>query len=76
MATLSLQTRPLTAGVWLVVLGNWLWVAASAIVIFMTDANAFGVGFVVLQAIIVALLAWTEQQYLRRDAHLPEQVLR
>ncbi len=50
------------AGVWLVILGNIGWVAASLWVIFggATSPNTFGYAFVAVQALAVAVLAELE----------------
>lgn len=50
------------AGVWLVILGNVGWVAASFWVLFggMTSPNTLGYAFVVFQALAVAVLAELE----------------
>lgn len=60
MALLARQSRPSAAGTWLVILGNLAWVVASLTVLLIADPNALGVGFVVIQAIVVAGLAWAE----------------
>ncbi len=60
MAVLARQAAPWPAGVWLVVLGNAGWVAASLVVLVVTAPNVLGVGFVVIQALVVALLALAE----------------
>lgn len=55
------------AGTWLVVAGNWAWVVAS-IALLMSDRvspNAFGVAFVLLQAVVVVVLAGLETAGLR-----------
>lgn len=56
------------AGVWLVILGNAAWVAASLWVIFggATSPNAFGHAFVAVQALAVAVLAELEFTGVRR----------
>ena len=55
------------AGVWLVILGNVGWIAGCLAVAFggVTGANALGVGFVLAQAAIVAVLAELEYTGLR-----------
>lgn len=60
MALLARQSRPSAAGTWLVILGNLAWVVASLTVLLIADPNALGVGFVVIQAIVVAGLARAE----------------
>lgn len=60
MAMLAKQTRPSAAGTWLVILGNVAWVVASLAVLLIADPNVLGVGFVLIQAIVVAGLAWAE----------------
>ena len=56
------------AGVWLVILGNAAWVAASLWVIFggATSPNALGYAFVAVQALAVAVLAELEFTGVRR----------
>lgn len=60
MAVLSMQAVPSLAGVWLVIIGNAAWVAASVAVLALTAPNALGVAFVVLQAAVVAAMAAAE----------------
>lgn len=60
MAVLACQSHPWGAGVWLVILGNAGWVLASLAVLIGTSPNALGVGFVIAQALVVALLALAE----------------
>lgn len=52
--------RPVPAGVWLVILGNLAWVLASLVVLFAAGPNTWGAAFLVLQALVVALLGLTE----------------
>jgi hypothetical protein len=62
MAVLSRQVRPAAAGLWLVILGNAAWVVASLAVLAFTSPSALGTGFILLQAAVVAALAWGELQ--------------
>lgn len=66
MAVLSRQASPWTAGLWLVVLGNLGWVLASLAVLLLTTPNLLGIAFVLLQAVVVALLATVEFAGVRR----------
>ena len=64
MAVIGL--RPVALGVWLVIIGNVVWVAASgASLIGFIEPNPFGVGFILAQALAVAGLAWLEYAALR-----------
>jgi hypothetical protein len=60
MAVLARQARPWVSGVWLVVLGNAAWVVGSLAVLVAAAPNALGAAFLVLQALVVALLALAE----------------
>lgn len=53
-------------GAWLVICGNALWVAGSALVLLANVPTALGYGFVISQAIVVALLAELEYTGLKR----------
>lgn len=66
MAFLARQAATPPAGVWLVILGNACWVAASLVVLVVTGPNSLGVGFVVIQALVVALMALAEFNALNR----------
>lgn len=65
-------TRPAipAAGVAIVIAGNVLWVAASMGLVAgpWIAPNMLGTGFVVAQALVVALLAWLELTALRGTA--------
>ncbi|MGH0248871.1 hypothetical protein NKY46_23575 [Sinorhizobium meliloti] len=67
MAVLARQDRPRSAGVWLVIAGNAAWVLASLAVLLLADPNRWGVGFLVAQALIVALLALAELKAVGRQ---------
>lgn len=60
MAVLARQARPWAAGVSLVIIGNAAWVLASLAVLVIASPNALGVGFLVIQALVVAVLALAE----------------
>ncbi|ATQ41868.1 hypothetical protein [Caulobacter mirabilis] len=60
MAVLSRRATAPTALVWLVILGNAGWVAASIAVLFLTQPTALGTAFVVAQAAAVAVLTVLE----------------
>jgi len=66
MTILACQTAPWPAGVWLVILGNAGWIAASLVVLVASGPNVLGVGFVIVQALVVALLALAEFNALNR----------
>jgi hypothetical protein len=69
MATLSRQVAPSSTGVWLVILGNVAWIFASVAVVASVLSNALGVGFLLLQAFIVAIFSLAEFKAVsRRDA--------
>ncbi|MEJ8571833.1 hypothetical protein [Microbaculum marinum] len=67
MAIVASRPTPPAAGVWLVVTGNVLWVAASLVLAFggLIAPNGLGWAFVLAQALIVAALAWLEYGALR-----------
>lgn len=67
MAVLSRQATPWAAGVWLVILGNAGWVVASLAVLAATSPNLLGVGFILFQALVVAVLAAAELGAVRRQ---------
>ncbi len=68
MAVLALQAQPWAAGVWLVVLGNAGWVVASLAVLIIAAPNALGIGFLLIQAVVVAVLAFAEFKAVARRA--------
>lgn len=77
MAFLAWQANPWSAGVWLVVLGNAAWVLASIGVLIVASPNGLGIGFLVIQAGVVALLALAEFNTLaRRSAHSAWETMR
>lgn len=49
-----------TGAVWLVIMGNVGWVAASLGLFAFISPNAIGVIFILAQALVVAVLAWLE----------------
>lgn len=59
--------RPAHAAIWLIILGNALWVAGSLLLLLgpWITPNALGAGFIVVQAAAVAALAWFEHAALR-----------
>lgn len=72
MAVLARQAMPAPAGVWLVILGNAGWVLASFAVLAVAGPNLLGIGFLIVQALVVALLALVEFNALaRRTATTP-----
>jgi hypothetical protein len=72
MAVLARQAMPSPAGVWLVILGNAGWIVASIAVLAVAGPNMLGVGFLVMQALVVAVLALAEFNALaRRPATRP-----
>ncbi|MDI6029380.1 hypothetical protein QBK99_24800 [Corticibacterium sp. UT-5YL-CI-8] len=60
MAVMARQGQPWAVGVWLVIAGNAAWVLASVAVLLLTAPNMLGGGFLVAQALVVALLALAE----------------
>lgn len=72
MALVALPANPPALGVWLVILGNIGWVAASLALIFgdWIAPNTFGVLFIGAQAIAVAILAALEYSGLPATRHL------
>ncbi len=63
MARTAMLNRPL---VLLAVIGNLGWVAASLAVLALTEPTAFGVAFVLAQALVVAALALAELRHAPR----------
>lgn len=63
----TLRSLP-RAGVWVVILGNAAWVAASLLVLALLSPNGLGWAFVIAQAGVVGLLAELEIAGLRRLA--------
>ncbi|MEO4001764.1 hypothetical protein [Mesorhizobium sp. CAU 1732] len=68
MAVLARQDRPWAAGVWLVIAGNAAWGLASLAVLLLTAPNMLGAGFLVAQALVVAVLALAEFKAVGRPA--------
>ena len=64
----GLQTPPNAILVWLVILGNLAWLAASILVITVWfSPNSFGIAFVLFQAAVVAVLAFLEYRGLKKN---------
>ena len=61
---LGMQTRPATPAVWTVIAANSLWVLDSILILVLgwVQPSALGYGFIIFQALVVALFA--ELQYL------------
>lgn len=68
MAVLARQDQPWAIGVWLVILGNAAWVLASLAVLLLVAPNMLGAGFLVAQALVVAVLAFAEFKAVSRPA--------
>ena len=70
IALVGTRTALPTPGVWLVILGNVGWVAASVWVLLAgtADPNTLGVAFIAFQALAVAVLAELEFMGLRSSA--------
>jgi hypothetical protein len=67
MAFVGLRSPIPQTGVWLIVLGNLGWVAAS-VALLVTNwiaPNGLGVAFIAAQAAFVAIMAWLEHGGLR-----------
>ena len=60
MAWVATRPAALRGGVWLVIAGNALWVAASGALLFRLAPSALGYAFVIAQAAAVAVLAALE----------------
>ena len=60
------RERISAAGVWLVIVGNGLWVLASLALLFAVSPTVLGYAFVIGQALIVAVLAEMEYAGLKR----------
>jgi len=63
----GLQAVPPRPVVWLIVLGNIGWVAASLALFAVIAPNALGVAFILAQAAAVAVLALLEHSALQRS---------
>ena len=63
----GLQAMPPRPLVWLIVLGNIGWVAASLALFAFIAPNALGVAFILAQAATVAVLALLEHSALQRS---------
>lgn len=70
MLMVAVPSSPPAAGVFVVVAGNWLWVAASVALPLLGLVSPTGLGYVFLgvQAVAVAVLAFAEQRALARAA--------
>ncbi|MBN9671269.1 hypothetical protein [Roseibium aggregatum] len=66
MAVIALRFVTTPPAVWVIVLGNAAWVAASLVLLTpgLIALNAFGVVFVLFQAVFVAVLACLEAKAL------------
>ena len=64
----GLQATPPRALVWLIIIGNIGWVAASLGVFAFITPNALGIGFIAGQAAAVAALALMEHNALQRSS--------
>ena len=63
----GLQTPPNSNLVWLVILGNLAWLAASILVITVWfSPTSFGIAFVLFQAAVAAVLALLEYRGLKK----------
>jgi hypothetical protein len=69
IAWIGATRTPSKAGVWVVIAGNALWVAASVLLLFVLSPSPLGYAFVIAQAAAVALLAELEVLGLRKAAH-------
>ncbi len=71
-ATLMLlaAARRSAALAWVVVIGNWVWAAASLGVVALASPTPLGAAFILIQAAVVAGFAWAEGRALR-PAPLP-----
>jgi len=67
MAYVALQAAPPRPLVWLIVVGNIGWVAASLALFAVIAPNALGVAFILAQAAAVAVLALLEHSALQRS---------
>jgi hypothetical protein len=67
MIAAGLQAVPSRPLVWLIVLGNIGWVAASVALFAVISPNALGVVFILAQAAAVAILALLEHSALQRS---------
>ncbi|MEO8650948.1 MAG: hypothetical protein ABI391_01520 [Hyphomicrobiaceae bacterium] len=67
MAYAGLQATPPRPLVWLIILGNVGWVAASLALFAVIAPNALGVAFILAQAAAVAVLALLEHSALQRS---------
>ena len=68
MLWVATRERLLAAGTWLVIAGNVLWVAGSALVLMVEVPTALGYAFVIAQGVVVAFLAELEYIGVRKAA--------
>jgi len=70
MALVATRASISVGAVWLVILGNLFWVAASLCLLVggWVSPNALGYAFVIVQALAVAVIAVLEHMALRRTA--------
>ena len=66
IAWVATRERISPAGVWLVIIGNGLWVLASLALLFAVSPTPLGYAFVIAQALVVAALAEFEYVGLRK----------
>jgi len=73
MAIVAYPKATFAPGAWLIVAGNGAWVAASVLLLLSgwIAPNALGWAFVILQAVVVAGLAWLEHGALRQRHTAP-----
>jgi hypothetical protein len=65
---LASRAQPPRPGVWLLIAGNWAWVAGCVVLAFGSGVTALGVAYLVLQAVAVTVLAELEWLGLRRTS--------
>jgi hypothetical protein len=65
MAATALWWPRSSGAVWLIIAGNAGWVIASLAVLAVIAANGLSSALILIQAIVVAVLAWVEHRALR-----------
>jgi hypothetical protein len=65
---LALKSPPSILLLRLLIYANWVWTIISVVLLifYMYEATLFGVTFLILQVVVVAILAWLEGRHVTR----------
>jgi hypothetical protein len=65
---LALKSPPSILLLRLLIYANWVWTIISVVLLifYMYEATLFGVTFLILQVVVVAILAWLEGRHITR----------